>query len=220
MRRRHVLALLLLGLLVGLSGCAQISIHTTVTADGEIAEYRAIVNTSTDAYGFAASQAEDQGYDSVEEWALDGREADEHEDIHYNERFDGDDVTINVTRTNLDPANSSTFTVEQSDGQLEFTDTRFVNESAVDDDNQFIEAVVVEYTVEMPGTITNSNADSVDGNQATWTETGFEAMNRNRIHAESNLPLFGIGLVPVIGLAALVVVVLAAGGTYWIVIRE
>ena len=64
-------------MLVGLSGCAQISIHVTVTADGEIAEYRAIVNTSTDAYGFAASQAESKGYDSVEEWVFDGREADE-----------------------------------------------------------------------------------------------------------------------------------------------
>ncbi|PSQ03391.1 hypothetical protein BRC95_09095, partial [Halobacteriales archaeon QS_5_68_33] len=141
---------------MGLSGCAQISIHTTVTADGEIAEYRAIVNTSTDAYGFATSQAESEGYDSVEELIFDGRDADEHEDIHYRERFDGDDVTINATWTNLDPANSSTFTVEQSDGQLGFTDTRFVNESAVDDDNQFIEAMVIEYTLEMPGPITDS----------------------------------------------------------------
>jgi hypothetical protein len=60
----------------------------------------------------------------------------------------------------------------------------------------------VDYYLEMPGEITDSNADEVDGNTAEWHATGPDAYTNTRIYAESDKPTMlsapGFGAIPAV----------------------
>ncbi len=212
--------LLALGLLVLVSGCAQVAVHSTVAGDGTIDEYRLQINTSRTAYGYLDEAAEAEGYDSIGPWLLRDVNESAAEDVAYDETFDGDRVSMEVTITGLDPTTTDTITVERSDGRLVYEDLTFVNESALVDAGEsenlagtFSAGTSVDYYLTMPGKITDSNADEVDGKTAAWHESGRDAFVDNRIYAESEVPVgsslsvpgFGAG----VGVVALGVVAFA-----------
>lgn len=177
-----------LALLVGLAGCAQISIDSTVTADGEIEEYNMVINTSTTVYGFLNEDAKEEGYDDIGEMWQDDLDEEDVSSFNYSEEIDGDEVTMRFQLEGWTPDSDSNISIEKSDGTMVYEDVTWVNESAEEGENsEMLSGMVVQYRLTMPGEITDSNADEVDGNTATWTETGHDAMTDNRIYAESEI---------------------------------
>lgn len=199
MAKRKLAILVVIGLIL-LSGCAQISVHSTVTASGEISEYKLQINTSRTVYGFLEQSAEEEGYDSVKESVLADMNESQREQITYEEEFNGNDVTMTFLAEDLDPSTSNTISVEKRDGKIVYRDTTFLNESATGADapsselsRSMLSGLAVDYYLTMPGEITDSNADSVDGNTAEWHETGSDAFTSLEVQAESEAPsVFGV----------------------------
>ena len=186
--------------LILLSGCAQISIHSTVSADGKISEYQMQINTSRTVYGFLERSAEEEGYDSVKDSILADLNESQREQFSYEEAFDGDDVTMTLTAEDLEPPADSSISITKRDGNLVYEDTTFLNESdeglggdSSELSESMLSGLAVDYYLTMPGEITNSNADSVDGNTAEWHETGPDAFTSLEVRAESEIPS-GIGV--------------------------
>lgn len=176
--------------LVLLSGCATINVHATVTADGTIEEYRFQINTSSTVYGFLNEAAKDEGYDSLREQLLADIDENATGEVTYDEEFDGDDVSITVTILEFEPPADSSFSITEEDGMLVYEDLTFANETTqmTEEQRSFLSGLVVHYYLEMPGDITDSNADEVNGNIAEWHETGADALVNNRIYAKSEIP--------------------------------
>ncbi|ELZ74683.1 hypothetical protein KU306_07600 [Haloferax larsenii] len=204
-----------LALLLVLAGCAQVTVHSEVKASGEVGELTYQINMSRTAYGYLEESAETEGYDSVEDSILSDFNESEQEDIEYTEEFNGDQVTLTLTRENFVPDGNSSINVTTKDGKITYEDTTFVNESAaaVDGSEGYSGALsggfAVDYYLTMPGEITDSNADTVDGNTAEWHESGSEAFTDNRIYAVSEKPT--LGSVPGFEAAGAVVALLVLG---------
>ncbi|WP_396610576.1 PGF-CTERM sorting domain-containing protein [Haloferax sp. S1W] len=194
---RKTAALAGLALLLVLAGCAQVTVHSEVKATGEVAELTYQINMSRTTYGYLEESAEAEGYDSVKESMLADFNESEREDIEVTEEFNGDQVTLTMTREDFVPDGNSSINVTTADGKLTYEDTTFVNETAasIDDSDDFSDSLsggfTVDYYLTMPGEITNSNADTVDGNTAEWHESGSEAFTDNRIYAVSKKPTIG-----------------------------
>jgi len=199
--------------LVLLSGCASFTVESTVNADGIIEEYVVEIDTSRTVYGLLSESASEEGYDSVEASFRDEYNESHIGGFEYEETVEGDEATMTITLTDLDPSGSDNITVEQSDGQMTYVDRTFYNESQASgsaesgtNSSEFGESLMsglsVDYTLRMPGEITDSNADEVDGNTATWNATGSGAMEETEIRATSNVPTSafgpGFGAVPAI----------------------
>lgn len=220
-RRVTAGALSLLALIL-LSGCVQIGVHSTVAADGTIDEYRMDITVSRTVYGLIESGAEENGYGSVEAYLLADLEgesavqADEDslfqaldasnaERVTYDETFDGDQVTMAITIEGVTPRADGPITITERDGQLVYEDRTFVNESSTNASGsefarQATAGFAVDYYLTMPGEITESNADEVDGNTAEWHATGSDAFTDTHVYAASETPSsvsldgFGVGI--------------------------
>lgn len=200
---RRLLAVVGLVLLVGLSGCATIEVTAEVGDANTLDRYEMNVTTSTTVYGILNQQAQEEGYDDLGDQIRGGRNIDSDR-FEYNEEIDGDEVNINIEITDLPVENSTSISIEEQDGELIYTGTTFVNESeqASTTDSEYsselLSGLTLEYTLEMPGEITNATTDNVDGNTATWTKTGENAWTDTRIRAESegasslSVPGFGV----------------------------
>lgn len=203
--RRLALLVALCGLLA-LSGCAQLAVHSTVTADGTIEEYRMEINTSRTVYGLLESSAQENGYDSVRASFLADLNESRAEQVSYDEAFDGDRVRMTITITDYDPTANDNISVTRTDGKLVYEDRTFYNESWEPSDAEsgglgesVLAGLAVDYYLTMPGEITDSNADEVDGKTAEWHATGADAFQSTRVYAESDVPtgasLPGFGVV-------------------------
>lgn len=201
-----------LALLLLLAGCAQVTVHSTVNADGSIAEQTYQINMTRTAYGYLEESAEQDGYDSVEASIMSDLNESEREQIEYTEEYNGDTVTMTLTRTDFVPTGDDRISVTTEDGELVYEDLSFVDEAAAAEaETDFSQSITsgmsVDYYLTMPGEITDSNADVVDGNTAEWHESGSEAFNDNRIYARSEKPTFSA--VPGFGAVGAVVALLA-----------
>lgn len=212
--RNRLVPALALALLLLFAGCASMSVDSTVAADGTIETYSIEVNTSTTVYGLLTESAKDDGYDSLEESFLSDVNRSSYENVTYDEEIDGDSATISLTLTGFDPSASDSVNVTESDGKLVYEDTTFVNESAqvTDDQESYMSGLTLTYSLTMPGEITDSNADEVDGDTAEWTATGTDAMTDTRVYAESEKPSGIVDSVPGFGVTAGVVALVAGLG--------
>lgn len=200
-----------------LAGCAQISVHSSVTADGTIEEYRLQINTSREVYGFLEQAAEDEGYDSFRESIVSDFDEERAETIEYDEAFDGDEVTVTITATDVEPGPDSGISITEDGDTLIYEDRTFLNETArgepeTEMQRTIMSTVSVDYYLTMPGEIVDSNADVVDGNTAEWHESGSDAFFDNRIYAQSETPTFGAVPGFGLGVAIIAVALLAMGG--------
>lgn len=194
-QKRLVLGFFSVALLLMLSGCAQITVHSTVTADETVEDYDVQINMTRQAYGYFENSVEEDGYDSVREYFESSANGSAAEDVEFSQEFNGDQVSMNLHIGTLDPSNTSAINVQQSDGTMTYADRTFYNESALGEPESELgqsitSGISVDYYLEMPGEITGSNADSVDGNTAEWHESGREAYVDNQILATSNVPTF------------------------------
>ncbi|MFC6613694.1 hypothetical protein ACFQAS_01755 [Halopenitus salinus] len=200
---RKVLAAVAVALLVGLSGCATISVTAEVGDANTIERYDLNITTSTTVYGWLNEAAKEEGYESLRDQMTDDVDV-ESDRIEYSEEIDGDEATINIQLSEIPSSEMDAITLEEDDGELTYTDTAFVNESAQSEETselggEAMSGLVLDYTLHMPGNIVESNADEVDGNTANWTRTGGEAYTNTHIEARSEmpsaLPVTGFGIV-------------------------
>ncbi|AKU09899.1 hypothetical protein [Haloferax gibbonsii] len=185
-----------LALLILLGGCAQIAVHSTVNSSGEVEEYQINVTMTRQAYGFLDNAAEEEGYENVRSYLLSDVNESVEEKMNYEQEFDGDTVYISMQLEEVKPHNSDVISVTTEDGQLVYEDTTFYNETATDTgsdpDSELAESIMsglaVDYYLTMPGEITDTNADAVDGNTAEWHESGPDSFTDTRIYARSEKP--------------------------------
>lgn len=206
----------ILGLVIGLAGCASISVNTTVATDGTISEYQMQANMSTEAYGLLDGQAKDEGYDGFEDLVRSELNTSAVKNLTYNVNIDGDDVSMLIRLEGINATKTNSFNVTRANDNLTFRDTVWYNSSRdISDDNMFLSRITLTYHLTMPGEIVASNADEVDGNTATWRATGQEALYRTEIRAtsraEQNAFGPGFGLLPTI----VALTILGMGGWVW-----
>lgn len=204
-------ALGLLGVLLATAGCATISVNSTVAADGTIEEYRIQVNTSTQVYAFMNEGAKDEGYNSLRDQMTSDINESAVENITYDENIEGDSAEIMLKMEGIDTDSMPGINITESDGEMTYHDRIFVNESAdPSDSGSFADSLTVVYKLTMPGEITDSNADEVNGNTAEWHSTGSDAMTNTPVRATSDVPItsaFGIpGFGPLALLGALAII--------------
>lgn len=211
----RVAALIAVLVLVGMSGCATVSITTEVGDAHTIERYDFNVTTSTTVYGFLNEAAKDDGYDGLRGRVLNGSTPD-GDRIEYSEEITGNEAHISVRATYVPVENLTGVTIEERDGQLVFEDRTFLNESTGETSSgadSLTSGLVLQYTLVMPNEITESNADGVEGNEATWRRTGPDAMTNTTIRARSDEPSEvagpGFGAVPALVGLLLSIAVLA-----------
>lgn len=190
------------------------SVDSTVAADGTIDTYQLELNTSTMVYGMLDENAKQEGYDSLKGSFLSDVNQSAFENATYDEEINGDRATITLTLTGFDPSASSSINVTESDGKLVYEDTTFLNESAnvTEQQESYMSGLTLTYSLTMPGEITDSNADEVDGKTAEWTETGPDAMTGTRIYAKSDKPEGFMQSTPGFGTTTTLVAVVVALG--------
>ncbi|MGM0591151.1 MAG: hypothetical protein ACQETI_05880 [Halobacteriota archaeon] len=205
MNRKTLLLSVAVVALVLLAGCASLTVESEVDADGGIERYQLQINTSQTVYGFLNEGAKENGYDGLREQFEGEFNESRAESVEYDEDFQGDDVTITLTVEGYEPGPDSNISVETTDSSVVYEDTTFVNESGQGAETGLLSGLSVHYYVTMPGEITDSNADDVDGRTAEWHETGSDAMTDNPIRVESKRPsaLETPGFTPIVALAAL-----------------
>lgn len=184
---RRLLAVAGLILMIGLSGCATISISADVNDANTVDEYEINVTTSTTGYTFFESSIEEEGYSSVEDYAVEefGTVA---ESVNYTEEFDGNDAHMSIRLTELNVSESPAISITEENGSLVYRDETFLDEEFDPETTDTTASFVVEYELEMPSEIESSNADSFEGNTATWRRTGEDAYRGFVVEAESPLP--------------------------------
>lgn len=210
MNRKFVAAIAVV-MLATLSGCATISVTADVGDADTLDRYEMNISTSTTVYGLLNEGAKEDGYDDLEDQIQDEQDLPE-ENFEYNEEIDGNDAKISIELTDVPTSEMDAISIEEEDGLLVYEDDTFVNESAQAGDTsetgeEMMSGLVLEYSLNMPGEITSSNADEVDGNTATWTRTGSEAFSNTSVRATSETPI--VGSVPGFGVPVALVAILS-----------
>lgn len=155
------------------------------------------------------SSAQEDGYEDLEEMFTEGQfNSSAAESVEYNEQIGGNDATMSIQITELNVSQSDSISIEEEDGQLIYRDETFRDEEVDSSDTQTSEALVLEYELEMPSEITETNADEVDGNIASWRRTGEDAYRGFTVEAESATP--SSNPVPGFGVAATTVALMIA----------
>jgi hypothetical protein len=193
---RTPVAILLLGALLLLSGCAEATVDATVAGDGTIESYEATVEMAPSTYDTLQSTAEDEGYTTddgdgyVKGYLLRGVNESRAESVSYNQSLaDDGNVTIDLRLESWNPGPSSGVTTTVEDGNVTFADRQFVEDSSPLGSQR---GYSLNYTVTMPTNVTDSNADAVDGPTATW-QYGSDEPVEEPIRAESEVPSSGLG---------------------------
>lgn len=178
MKKIGLLAFLII-FCIAVAGCASISIYAKVNSDTSISNYKVEIGTTSMMYGLLSSSLK-SNFDSSS--------------YTYDEKWTGDKVTIILTAksNNIQPLDPANWTVQKVDNRIIYDDRRLAKSFNVDDKNEYsasmMKTVSVNYYLEMPGKITTSNANTVDGNKAEWHLQG-DSISKTPIHAESELPL-------------------------------
>ena len=194
---RRSLATLAVGVLLVLSGCADVAVDATVDGDGTVESYETTIEMPPSTYDRLQSTAEDEGYGSVERYLLRG--------VNQSLTDDGN-VTVDLRLSSWNPGPSSGVETTVEEGNVTFVDRSFVQNSGQLGSQS---GYALTYTVTMPTNVTDSNADTVEGATATWRYDSDEAIE-SPIRAQSPVPDSGSG--PGVGVVGtLTAVVLAMG---------
>lgn len=203
------------------AGCANTTVTTEVGADGGVETMSIETEVQPIVYGFMEQSAQEEGYESVEEWlrddAVDGGENDvQFDDVSVTETDDGN-YRISMSASDVAPADlagvsvtvtEDTVRYELSDvGEFGGADEFGGTDDGFDVNSSFGEEFTIDFVLVMPGQISDSNADEIsdDGTTATWTIDGSQ-QSEESFYAESDtsgadgLPGFGPG-VAVVALA-------------------
>jgi hypothetical protein len=152
--------------MVLVSGCVTMTVESKVNSNGDIADYKMIIETTATVYNLLNNQADGGSLEYMVE----------SQGGTYKEEWDKDEVTITVTDIIPDDEKLST---EISDDYIVYRDSRF--------DDLEGGVITIHYYLEMPSDIVDSNADSVNGNKAEWHIVNSNSMRE--IYAQSEVPV-------------------------------
>jgi hypothetical protein len=194
---RAVLAVIVVAMLVVSTGCLTADVATTVNNDGTIDEYRIELQMNSMLHSTLEQSAHEEGYDSVAESLAAEYDEDDFGNISYWEEDRGNDEAVILVFSEFDADAMDGLSVNVTDGRIVFEDRIFAGSyEETNASEEYDGEITVEYTLTMPGQITNSTADEVEGNTATWERTDSDAMTTTRVYAESKradgLPGFGV----------------------------
>lgn len=201
-----------------LAGCLSVTIDVTVEEDGRLEQMVTEMELDPFLYDLLVDQAQQEGYDSLEESMLEDVETEAWESIEYDEEETEDAVIITITATGGDPdeldtidvtveEDSITFVEEEGFGDDEFTDEELSDEEF----QEVLDQIQIEYIVHMPGEITDTNGEiRDDGRSVQWTladhpNTATFEVTSDRPQA-SGIPGFGIAASVVALIGALLLI--------------
>lgn len=183
-----LVCLSLLGLIL-VSGCFTMDVHATAHEDGTVSDYRIEFTTSSFMYGLMTESAKENGYANFREYV----EAEAtFGDISYDEAWEDDIVTLTVQCNNPIIPDAQKWVVTEEEGYLIYKDLRLLGGAdEIDTSNEFSEAMLssctLHYSLEMPGEIVESNANTFKGKSAEWHLTGSDIFEIP-IYAKSEIP--------------------------------
>ncbi len=201
--KRFLLILMLL-CAVALSGCMSFNVDSKVSSGGAIKSYKMVINTSPTVHSTLVDRAEEEGYSTVGEYLTSSFKDNLECEANYDQVLRGDTVSYTLEATNCEPVEGGNISIYEEDGKLVYEDKSFVNEDVPQGEiaDRLLSDMTLDYHLEMPGEITDSNADKVEGNTAEWHLSGTDVM-KTSIYARSELPLLP-GFQLVLGAAGLI----------------
>lgn len=196
-------------LVLALAGCLHVSTETTVGAEGEIEEYQMEITMDSSLYNLLEEQAAEEGYESVEESIVDELDDEGWESVEYAEEFEDGDMIMTITAEGGNPDELEHLDVEVEEEEITFVSygglgaaDEEVEEENTDDefmaDEEMPDMVSYEYTVHMPGEVTDTNGEiQEDGNSVSWNSQNHELGTELRATSERptgivDMPGFGV----------------------------
>lgn len=186
MKSRYVL-IGLISLSMLLCGCISTKVYTKVGKDGVIERYRVEMTINSLFYTGLKEYAKSQGYSSVKDYMIANFSKMLKGEISYDERWEKDQVTIIVEAKNAIPQPNSRIKISKEGNYLIFRDLSFKSNESSNMSKAFLGTLRLDYYLEMPGKIVDSNANVVRENKAEWHLTGTDALN-TEIYAKSEVP--------------------------------
>ena len=104
--------------------------------------------------------------------------------VSYKKDIKNDKVILDIVVNYKDLRNEKGIRISENDGILRYEDFTFESVGKTEA-RSMSGAVSINYSVEMPYKIENSNADNIEGNKATWIMAG---TTYKTLYAESKIP--------------------------------
>ncbi|MFW6186298.1 MAG: hypothetical protein ACOC5C_06410 [Halobacteriota archaeon] len=211
MRCRLILGLIIVVAIV-VSGCMTVSIHSKVNKDGDIDNYRMVINTSSMVYSILSEQAKEEGYASLRESFMSNVSEEMEGKVTYDEEWSGDSVSI-IVESKGQPLEGGKLSIYKEGDYLVYDDSTFSSEDGQEELNEYgkqmLSGFALHYYLEMPGKIVEANANTIEDNKAEWHLTGADAFDA-RIYAKSEIPTIP-GFEVLMGLFALMIGLVVIG---------
>jgi len=202
--KSKLLLVSIVGLALLVSGCMSITVNSKVDKDGNIENYKIVINTSSLVYGVLVEGAKKEGFSSLRESLLSNISEDMRDKVTYDEVWSGDTVSIIIEAKGFVPIKDAKLRIRKEGNYLIYEDLTFKsnksNERNISDEFKSNEVNILDefgktllssfslhYYLEMPGKIVESNANTVKDNKAEWHLVGADAFNA-RIYAKSEIP--------------------------------
>jgi hypothetical protein len=178
------------------AGCVTADIYTTVDTDGTISHYQLEVTTTKEHYALLEESARQDGYADVKEMIEKRglRLGTDAAPVAYTERWAGDEVTMRFTvQGSLSADRLADVQIAREGDYLVYRQVigDGASSAGVEGEDPFASgmetAFVINYYLEMPGAIVDSNADTVEGATAEWHLSGADLLG-TELYARSEVP--------------------------------
>jgi hypothetical protein len=175
------------------------AMYTTVDKNGNINHNRMEIEVSQYVYDFLAMSAQGQGYSNMHDYVVSNLSKEYGEKdvtVTYSEVKTDDkvkmiiDVKGNIKQdedSGMKVVRDGDFMVYEylssgstSNGYSQYTDTSTMSDA-------MLNGIKLDYYLEMPGKIVDSNADVVKGNKAEWHLVGKNISRMDRLYARSDI---------------------------------
>lgn len=199
------------------------TVDNKINKDANVVHQKMSISTDSAGYGLLKSSAKEQGYSTIKEsMAVNLAKSVDQKNVIYSESWDKERTKFTMTFERNDPfspAVDSKLKIQKIDNAIVYQDETFFNPSetkstSTRESNQFftkeqsdnmakmmLSGITLDYYVEMPGKILESNADIITDNKAEWHVTGGDITN-TKIYAKSEIPLLS-GFTSIIAIIAI-----------------
>lgn len=192
---KYLSMFILLLAVIAVTGCFTGSVYTTVASDGSISHYKVVIETSSTVYGLIKESAKQSGFSSVKEMFEKQGLGSEGIKFTYNEKWTEGNVIMTMEAAEPFSADRLKDVIISKEGQFLVYHQKFDDGDSLSDtsENPFSgmikSAISMNFYLEMPGKIVESNANVVDGNKAEWHFSGSD-FSGSEIFAKSEIPSF------------------------------
>ena len=212
LKKSSVILCIVLLILVFSAGCIKMgfTFDTKVNKDANLEHAKISITTDSTGYSMLKSSATSGGYSSIKEMMTNNLTKSIGKDnIVYTENWDKDrtKITISLERSGtFTPSTDSKLTIQKVDNTIVYKDDTFYNPSATKSSaedksspyftkeqsenmaNMMLSGITLDYYLEMPGKILDSNAETMKDNKAEWHATGADVFT-TKVYAKSEVPL-------------------------------